>query len=106
MRDLQQNSCTVPRTGVTPLSPSMIQILEDFKSLLHDIVRFSALDVRDEPDPTSIFFVSWIVETLGVWKAWYVHASSIVLNKPKCQENIGTPLGLFDNKVSQKIDFK
>ena len=73
----------------------MIQIFEDFKSLLYDIVRFSALDVCDESDPTSIFFVSWIVETLGAWKSRYIHAFSIVLNKQKCQENIKTPLGYF-----------
>jgi hypothetical protein len=40
----------------------MVEVEEDLQSAADDIVRLSALDVRDKTDAARVVLVAWIVE--------------------------------------------
>ena len=61
VRHLKQNTDAVSGTRITALRPPMSQVFQDLKPLLHDRMRFLALDVDDKPDPARVFLMLRIV---------------------------------------------
>jgi hypothetical protein len=73
--DLKQNTGAVTRARVTALGPSVTQALKNLKPLLNNGMGFLPLYVDDKTDPTGVFLLCRIVETLLRWKPGDAHSS-------------------------------
>ena len=80
VRHLKQNPRAVSRARVTALCPSMTQALKDLKPLLNNGMGFLALDVDDKTDPTGVFLLFRVVETLLRWKPRDVYHAYLIKN--------------------------
>jgi hypothetical protein len=47
----------------------MIEVFEDFETLLNNGVAFLPFDVCDKTNTTGIVFMCWVVKSLGFWQA-------------------------------------
>jgi hypothetical protein len=56
------------------------QALKDLKPLLNNGMGFLALDVDDKTDPTGVFLLFRVVETLLRWKPRDAHRSYLIKN--------------------------
>ena len=65
MRNLRKNSCPITGTWITPLCPTVSQILKYLKPLFNNIMGFLSFDVGDKPDPAAIMLVLGMKEALG-----------------------------------------
>ncbi len=64
VRDLYQKAGAIARLGVASARASVGEVDEDLDAARDDIVRLTALNVRDEADAAGIVLVLWIVQTL------------------------------------------
>jgi hypothetical protein len=64
MRHLHQDAGAIARILLTPTGTAMVQVLQDRKRLLDDLVRLLPLDVDDEADAARIMFESRVIEAL------------------------------------------
>jgi hypothetical protein len=80
MWDLQQNPGAVSRTGITALGPSVTQTLKNLKPLLNDRMGLLTLDVDDKADPTGVFLLCRVVQSLLRWKPGDAHGWYLVKN--------------------------
>jgi hypothetical protein len=63
----------------------MGQIFKNLKAFSNNIMGFSALDVGNKPDSTSLFLKSRIVEALAFWKSVGMHIIKLLNLHPRCQ---------------------
>jgi hypothetical protein len=61
----------------------MTQVDQHLIGIHHDLMTALALDVGQEADPAAVPFVSWIVQTLALWK---MHIRFLKFLEMKTQE--------------------
>ena len=79
MRDLRQDPCAIPALLVSALAASVLQILQDLQSIVDNIIRALAADIRHETDPASIMFISGVIQPLRLWQVspfFHIHSFS------------------------------
>ncbi len=64
VRNLDQDAGTVALQRVGTHGTPVVQILQDFETLLNDLVGFVALDMCNETDTTGVMFVGGVVQAL------------------------------------------
>ncbi len=69
MRDLNENACAVARLGIGADRAPVLQIQQDFQGVLHDLMAFHALNVRDQAEAAGVVFVVGMIEPLRFGKA-------------------------------------
>ena len=69
MRNLDENAGAVAGFRVATAGSAVGQVDEDLDTFDDDVVRFVALDVGDEADPTGIVLMMRVIETLSGWQS-------------------------------------
>src|SRR6185436_7869836 len=64
MRRLEENACAVACIRFAAASAAMIEIHEDTKALLNDLVRLAPLHVHEKTHPAGVMLISGIVQPL------------------------------------------
>ena len=79
MRDLRQDPCAIPALLISALAAPVLQILQDLQSIVDNIIRALAADIRHETDPASIMFISGVIQPLRLWQVspfFHIHSFS------------------------------
>ncbi len=69
MRDLNENARPVAGERIGADGASMLQMEQDFQRILHNLMTFHALDVRDQAEATGIVFVGRMIKPLRFGEA-------------------------------------
>jgi hypothetical protein len=64
MRHLDENARAVSRVDLAAACAAVVEVAEDLKSLLDEVVGFLPLDVGYKSDSAGIVFVPWVVQSL------------------------------------------
>src|SRR6185295_11004067 len=73
VRDLDETARAVRELGVVTDRATVSEVPQDRQALLHDRMRFLALDVGDEADAARVVLVFRVVQPLGGWQSELVH---------------------------------
>ena len=66
MRDLKKDSRAVAGFSVGAFRAAVHHVFEDFKSVVHEFMRFVAVNVHNHSDTTGIVFVFRVIKPLNI----------------------------------------
>ena len=69
MWDLGDHARAITRIVLSARSPAMLEVIEQFNALGHDVMRFTTLNVHHKTDAACVMFVARVVKPLALGHA-------------------------------------